>query len=188
MKKIFLLLFIVLQFACTKKEQNYTPSFYLTPQEQANFKYQVVRYIDDLAKNASHKSKFDSIYDVEYKTRASKLEILYLYKDTVARTTYFAITKIAPSLKLKKVATIGQVKIDKNGTINFYEERCRTWKMEPKELNEKTKMLFEKYINQEDLTEFYTANSQPNFYIEFPDDYTYFDTISRMWISKNRLN
>ena len=188
MKKLILLLIIATQFACSKKQQNHTPSFYLSSKEQSDFKYQVVKYIDDLAKNASHETKFDSIYDAEYKTRATKLEILYFYKDTISNTTYFAIAKIAPSLKLKKVATIGKLKIDKNNNIKLYEERCRTWKMEPQELKEKTKILFEKYVNNEDLSKFYTVNSQPNFYIEFPDDYTQFDTISRTWISKNRLN
>jgi hypothetical protein len=94
---------------------------------------------------------------------------------------YFAVSKIAPSIKLKKTTTVGKLKFDKNDSIVFYQEAFRTWKMEPKELEEKTKLLFYKYLNNEDLSDYYTVNSNPEFYIEFPDEMTKFDTISRTW-------
>ncbi len=134
-----------------------------------------------MARNASQSTKFDTIYNSEYQTRAEKLDVLFYYKDSITNTNYFAVTKIAPSLKLKKVATVGQLKFGRDGQIIHYEEAFRTWKMEPKELKEKTQMLFTKFINKEDLSEYFTVNSNPEYYIEFPDEMTTFDTISRSW-------
>ena len=48
----------------------------------------------------------------------------------------------------------------------------------------KTKLLFEKYLNDENLTPFYTENSKGEFYIEFPDNNTYYDKNQRKWMSK----
>lgn len=184
MKKILLILLIFSQISCEKKTLNIDPKDYLTSQQQSDFNYSIVRYIDDIARNATHVSKFDTIHNAEYLNRSKKLSLLFYYNDTLNKKVYFAVSKIAPSLKLKKVATVGHLVYDKNSNIKHYEENFRTWKMEPNELKEKTKLLFIKYINGEDLTEYYTANSNPDFYIEFPDEFTSFDTISRTWKTK----
>ena len=181
MKKIIVLLLIISQVSCKKHELNIDPNHYLNGKEQSEFNYSIIRYVDDLARNASQSNKFDTIYNSEYQNRAEKLDLLFYYRDSVSMTTYFAVTKIAPSLKLKKVATVGQLRYGSDGKIVYYQEAFRTWKMEPKELEEKTKLLFYKYLNNEDLSDYYTVNSNPEFYIEFPDEMTKFDTISRTW-------
>lgn len=181
MKNIVLIFLLFTLFSCKNEVINSNPDQFLTPKEQSEFKYSIVRYVDDLAKNASQSNKFDTVYNSEYLKRASKMDLLFYYNDSINKTVFFAVTKIAPSLKLKKVATVGQIKYGKTGDITFYEEGFRTWKMEPIELQEKTKLLFIKYMKSEDLSEFYTVNSNPKFYIEFPDEVTIFDTISRSW-------
>jgi hypothetical protein len=181
MKKIILLLLIIVHVSCKKEELNIDPKHYLNSQEQSDFKYSIVRYIDDLARNASPATNFDTLYNSEYKTRAEKLDLLFYYKDSITNTAYYAVSKIAPSIKLKKVATVGQLKYGSDGKLVHYEEAFRTWKMEPKELEEKTQLLFRKYINNEDLSSYYTANSNPEYYIEFPDEITTYDTLSRSW-------
>lgn len=186
MKKIIVLLLIIIQVSCKKESFNIDPNQYLNPQEQSDFNYSIVRYIDDLARNATQSTKFDTIYNSEYRTRAKKLDLIFYYKDSVSNTAYFAVTKIAPSLKLKKVATVGQLKFGSDGQIIHYEEAFRTWKMEPTELEEKTQLLFTKYVNNEDLSKYYTVNSNPEYYIEFPDKMTTYDTVSRSWTTSKK--
>ena len=190
MKNIVLILLLCTLFSCQKEVINSNPDQFLTLKEQSNFKYSIVRYVDDLAKNANQSTKFDTIYNSEYLKRATNMDLLFYHNDSLNKTVYFAVTKIAPSLKLKKVATVGQIKYANNGDIAFYEEGFRTWKMEPIELKEKTTILFTKYLKKEDLSKFYTINSNPEFYIEFPDEVTTFDTISRSWktVSKGAEN
>ena len=52
-----------------------------------------------------------------------------------------------------------------------------------KELN-KTKTIFDKVANNKSVTEYFTENSQPEFWIEFPDKMTYYDNKERSWKTK----
>jgi len=167
-------------FSCKQETKNSMPENYLSKTEIDSFKYKIIRYIERLPKFATESTKFHAQFDDDYKKSVPDLDLLYYYKNK-ENTIYFAISKIAPSIKLKKTATVGRLKINEKDSIIFYEEAFRTWKMEPKELEEKTQVLFSKYINNENLTEFYTINSIPEYYIEFPDEFTSFDTLSRSW-------
>jgi hypothetical protein len=174
----FIVIFLLI--ACKKEPKNSTPEHYLTAKEVDSFKFKISRYIQRLPKLATAETKFDKKFDQEYRTSSKESDLLFYYKDE-QNTIYFAIAKIAPSVKLKKTATVGKLKLNENDSILFYKEEFRTWKMEPKELKEKTQMLFTKFINKEDLSEYFTVNSNPEYYIEFPDEMTTFDTISRSW-------
>ena len=188
MKKNFTFFILLFLFSCQKENYVITPTNYLSVSEQEDFIYSVSRYINKLPSKATNKTKFDSIFDEEYKDAAKKNELLFYYFDKENDEIYFAITKIAPSLKLKRVATVGKLKKNKNGEIINYEEEFRTWKMEVPELKNKTKTLFETYIKGNDLKPFYTENSKGEFYIEFPDRNTYYDKKSRTWVSKIEIN
>ena len=188
MKNIFTFFILLFLFSCQKENYVIIPTNYLSVSEQEDFIYSVSRYINKLPSKATNKTKFDSIFDEEYKDAAKKNELLFYYFDKENDEIYFAITKIAPSLKLKRVATVGKLKKNKNGEIINYEEEFRTWKMEVPELKNKTKTLFETYIKGNDLKPFYTENSKGEFYIEFPDRNTYYDKKSRTWVSKIEIN
>ena len=58
----------------------------------------------------THKTKFESKFDEEYLALAEASELVLYYPDSKTGEIYFAITKIAPSLKIKKVATVGKMK------------------------------------------------------------------------------
>ena len=178
----FLLAFSIFIFSCSEKKLDIKPKTYLSDEQQSKLKFDVIRYVDDMAKYATHLNKFDTIFNKEYLQKADKLDLLYAYKSSENDTLYFAVSKIAPSLKLKKVATVGKLVYDENQKISYYEESFRTWKMEIPELAKTTEMLFQKFIKNEDLSEFYTKNSKGKFIIEFPDDNNRFDTNSRQWI------
>ncbi|MFY8187031.1 MAG: hypothetical protein ACOVLC_03645 [Flavobacterium sp.] len=185
--KFLVKLIVILLFAlvsCTKKEKiDSNPNNYLSATEQESFKYSIVRYFHKLPKNVYEKTKFNTEFDSVFKSIAEKSDLYHYYKNSETNETYFAVTRIAPSLKLKKVATIGKLKME-NDSIVYYEEICRTWKMEEDELKTKTAMLFEKVLNEEDMSPYFTKNSNPEFYIEFPDDVNYYDVKDRIWKSK----
>lgn len=178
--KYFCLFLFILLLSCKQEQVNCNPDFYLSKKEQDSFKYKIVRYIQRLPKYATEENKFDAQFNDYYKNSLKECNLLFYYKDK-KNNIFFAISKIAPSIKLKQTATVGKLKLEANGEIPYYEEVFRTWKMEPKELVAKTKMLFTKLINNEDLSDFYTKNSNPEFYIEFPDDMNYYDSESREW-------
>ena len=179
MKYLYCILFLTL-ISCIEEPKNILPKTYLNVNQQEQFKLKIIRYIERLPKYATENNKFESKFDEEYLKMASNSELLFYFKNN-GNIIYFAITKIAPSIKIKKTATVGKVKFDAKKAIISYEEVFRTWKMVPKELEEKTEMLYRKLINNEDLTSYYTKNSNPEFYIEFPDEHTFYDTINRTW-------
>jgi hypothetical protein len=182
--KQLLLLSLLFTLSCSKpKETN--PKKQLSSEQIEEFKYQIIRYIERLPRLANDENKFEPQFDKTYRLSAKNCELLQYYVDE-ENYIYFAISKIAPSIKLKKTATIGRLKISGKKTITYYEEALRTWKMEPNELNEKTTMLFTKYINKEDLSPYYTQNSQPDFYIEFPDKQSFYNIQKRKWEIHNK--
>ena len=183
MKNSIILSVFFLLYGCVSNTKKINPDAFLTKIEQNNFKYSIVRYYDDVAPKATHETKFDTAFDSYYKKKSDASDLLFYYFDTKNKTAYFAITKIAPSLQLKKVATLGSVSYNEDGSIKTYEEKCRTWKMLVPELKEKTTRLFTKYINREDLSPFYTKNSNGQFIIEFPDDVTKYDLTQRKWVA-----
>jgi len=184
MKNFLFLSFIILFISCANEKINTNPDIFLSKKQQEAFKNSIVRYYEKLpTKRDNHQTKFDTIHNAYYNKKAKSSDLLNFYI-AADSTYYFAVAKIAPSLKIKKVAIIGKLKKNKKGEIIFYEEAIRTWKMEIAELKEKTTFLFEKYVNEEDLTPYYTKNSQPDFYIEFPDDQTFYNIEKRTWETK----
>jgi hypothetical protein len=185
MKNYLFLSLLFLFISCAKEKINSNPDFYLpTKEQQQDFKLSIVRYFEKLpTKKDNHETKFDTIHNSYYFKKAQNSDLMHLYVDSDS-IYYFAISKIAPSVKIKKVSTIGKLKKDQNGEITYYEEAIRTWKMEETELKEKTIILFEKYVNNEDLAPYYTKNSGNDFWIEFPDDNNIYDVEKRQWIFK----
>lgn len=181
MKTYFFIIILLITFSCQKDIAS-SPIDSLSNDEIANFKTNIVRYFESLPKNVDHNKKWDTIYNDYYNQKAVASDLLHYYKNDDG-FIYFAVAKIAPSMKLKKVATIGKLKFEKDSIV-YYEEMARTWKMEVPELKEKTKILFDKIVQDKDVSQYYTKNSDPEFWIEFPDDMTYFDVKLRQWKTK----
>ncbi|WP_100613998.1 hypothetical protein [Confluentibacter citreus] len=181
MKYLVLILLFIPLVSCQNKEFDINPKIYLTADEEEAFKYAIIRYVDRLAPKASHETKFDKQFDSNYQSQAKQVDLLFYYEDK--GDIYFAITKIAPSLKLKKVATVGKLTMDKDKIITHYEEIFRTYKMEEEPLKQKTALMFKDVIQKNDIQKYEFKNSKPEEYIEFPDANTYYDTEQRQWIS-----
>lgn len=179
-KSLFFILLILI--GCNKTIES-NPDNKLSKVEQENFKNKIVRYFESLPKDAHNKNTLDTTYLKYYEQKAKESDLLHYYKNE-NNEIYFAVAKIAPSLKLKKVATIGKMKLNEKDSIIFYQEIARTWKMEIQELKEKTKILFDLIVQEKSVEKYYTKNSNPEFWIEFPDDSTIYDTINIKWETK----
>ncbi|WP_291786968.1 hypothetical protein, partial [Cecembia sp.] len=169
---------IILLSACSQKDK-YDPSKTLSNKEQQQVLLSTVRYFGHLPKKGTHDNKFDSNFDEYYSKLVSDFTMeAYYQKDGLE---YFLISRIAPSIKVKKVATGIKMKRDKDGAVTHYEEVFRTWKFETAEMLEKSLMLFDKMVQDEDLSPYFPQNSGIEEYIEFPDEKVFFDNIERRW-------
>jgi hypothetical protein len=183
-KAAFLFLgFMLLFSSCSQPQLNTNPDSYLTGDEQEAFKYEIIRYVGKLAPKATENTKFRSEFDEYYKKLAANHDLMGYYPNEKTGEVFFLMNRIAPSLYLKKVATGGKLKRDGSGVITYYEENFRTYKMAEEDLAEKAGMLFQKYINGKDLSKYLYQNSQPEEYIEFPNEEVHYDADQRRWVS-----
>ena len=156
------------------------PQQFLSENEQEAFKNEIARYVHKLPNRATNDNKFEKEFD-EYYTTKSKFTTLDNYYKGAGDTVFFQVSKIAPSMKVKKVATAGKLLTDSSGKITYYEEVYRSWKMEEPELAKKSKELFDLLIAGKDLKPYYTENSKEE-YIEFPDKNNSYDASKRVWV------
>ena len=154
----------------------------LSQEEAIQFKTKIIRYIARKPEKASLKTKFDSYFDSYYSEQVRLNDLTHYYK-TKNGKIFFIITRIAPSITLKKVATGGYVVFNEKGDVESIEEVFRTWKKIPEELESTSEFLFEKMVNEEDLSPYYTENSNGKEIIEFPNSEVKYDKNQRTWIS-----
>ncbi len=181
MKTIQTILFLtLLSLAACTTNRDYEVSSHLDSREQQEFKWNIIRYVAPLPEKANERNKFDEKFYAHYERQTDKVH-LDKYFPSPDGYIYFEVSRIAPSFKVKRVATAGRLRYDENGGIETYEEVYRTWKMEEKELAKKTKLLFSRFIAGEDLTPYFTVNSE-DAYIEFPDHQVKYDKELRKWV------
>jgi hypothetical protein len=154
----------------------------LTENQKNEIKKKIIRYIGHKPEDASHQNKFHSYFDKHYAKEEKNHDLEFYYKKSDGRI-YFLFTRIAPSVKLKKVGIAGYCVLDEKGEITEFEEVFRTWKQEPKELQAINELLFQKMVQQEDLKPYYIENSGGKEYIEFPNKEVWYDKKIRQWIS-----
>jgi hypothetical protein len=177
--KTLALLLIAFFFCCSCQKQNpYEPK--IPTAQQDSIKYKIIRYLGKKPKKATHENKFDSQFDDYYQDQAFVKHQIDLHALMPDGTEYLLISRIAPSLEEKRVATGIRLQFDQQGNLTTYEEIFRTWKMRPEVLKERASMLFEKMVKGEDLSPYYPQNSVEE-YIEFPDAKTTYDKEKRTW-------
>ncbi len=142
----------------------------------------IIRYTGHLPKKANHETKFDSIYDQFYASEMQKHRIDLYYQDEKTGEIYLLVSRIAPSLSVKRVATGIRMRME-GDSIVYYEEVFRTWKMPEPELAEKGALLYRKMVRGEDLKPYLPQYSGKEEYIEFPDEHTRFDVERRRWVT-----
>jgi hypothetical protein len=165
-----------------KTYTQYMPAKYMDSQQQAAFVYSISRYAAPRPPRASEQNKFEARFDTAYKRLASAIRIEALHYGSDS-SIFFMISRIAPSIKVKRVATIGRLKYENGGnSFEIYEEVARTWKLEEPDFSIKSFFLFDKIVKGEDVSAYYTKNTgDQNLYIEFPDDKVTYDRVARSW-------
>lgn len=178
---------IIVSFISCENQSSEQKSFnqldQLSNEDINKFKTSIIRYIGRKPENADHQMKFNAHFNEHYEEQIQLHELVNYYKNKEEKE-FFLVTRIAPSIKLKKVAIGGWVKRDAEGKTIQIEEVFRTWKHEPDTLIPRAEMLFAKMVNQEDLTPYYTENHGTTKYIEFPNQEVYYDTLTKTWLSE----
>jgi hypothetical protein len=182
MKHLNWILIAFIIVACNGKANKYEPNTHLDLRQQSEVMNKIIRYVAKLPRRTSDSLRMLDKYDSHYEEQIAKHQLMAYY---IAKNGehFFLVTRRAPSIHEKLVATGGKMRFDKFGELISYEEVFRTWKLFENELNERAPYLFDLMVKGEDLTPYYTATSGFN-YIEFPDENVYYDTESRTWKSK----
>jgi hypothetical protein len=176
---ILLFIAVLIGIAACNPKNKYLPEKHLSDPQQKQILYTTIRYLGHLPKKGSHENKFDPQFDEYYSKLALDYTLEGYYKKNDKE--YFLVSRIAPSLKVKKVAVGVKMKRDDQGNLLHYEEVFRTWKFEIPEMQQKGLMLFDKMVRGEDLSAYYPQNSGEEEFIEFPDEKVFYDVNERRW-------
>lgn len=182
MKKLILICSAVFSLLIGCRPASYAPNDHLTKEEQGDFIWSIIRYAGRSPEGLSVAERFYPQYDSHYRDQQALHALdAYFEKDGLIS---FMISRKAPSLTDKRVATGGLVRFNSDGQIEYYEEVFRTWKMVPDTLKRRSILLFDRMVKGQSLEPYYTRNSGGIDYIEFPDDRTWFDIQERVWKMK----
>lgn len=181
MKKILVVFLIVA--GCAGMPE-YKVTEYLTPQQQDQVMSQVIRYLAKPPEGLTFEERFYDAYTSYYNEQQGRHRLDAYYIDE-NNNHFFLISRPAPSLVEKRVATGGKVKFSNDfKKIEDYEEVFRTWKMVPDTLKVRSLLLFDHMVKGKSIDPYLTKNSNGVEYIEFPDDQVYFDKTARQWRAK----
>jgi len=162
---------------CNSKDP-YKPDRFLSAEEKDSVLKLIIRYVAKPPKGVTGSLRFDQAHDAFYQTRIIETRLEQFY--VAQQKFYFLVSQPAPSLIEKRHATGGWLTVDEGG-LKDYAEIFRTWKMVPDTLRQRSYMLFDKMVKNENLAPYYTQNSKGVEFIEFPDQHVFFNVESRSW-------
>lgn len=174
---------------CANNDQyeSYRADVHLDEEDARQFVYSIIRYAGPLARGADHETKFDSEFDADYWQIAIDHRLDWFHVNPSDGFTYFGLSRIAPSVHVKRVTIGGRLTRDEidpfTWEITQYEELFRTWRLPEDELMRKSGLLFHAMVTGRDLSPYYPENSGAEEYIEFPNQFTWFDADTRVWVS-----
>jgi len=181
--KLKYIAFITCALAACKTKESYLPQDHLSPQRHDEVMSKIIRYVGRKPEKATDSTKFLSKHDQHYLKQVASHK-LDLYYNSDEGDQFFLISRVAPSIHVKHVATGGRFKMNEMDSLVEYEEIFRTWKMPYDTLMNRAGLLFDKMVKGESLESYFTKNSGGVEYIEFPDDNVYYDKQARKWKSK----
>jgi len=182
MKYKLLLFTLFLFFSCSDQKNDYKTHLNWTEDINDQWLNRVIRYVSKAPGKGNQIDRFSPEYDEYYENQKNKHRIDLFFKEPNTGYVYLLITRIAPSLVEKRVATGIKLKWN-NNSLEYYQEVFRTWKMTEDELTMKGEFLFDLMVKGKDLSPYFPQNSGKEEFIEFPDEHTYYDTINRVWVS-----
>lgn len=178
---LFFLLSTMFLGACNQAPELTIPGEKPDAQEAKELLALIIRLHGEMPEKANHATKFDSVFDDHYSRQLAAHSIDRVYREPSTETLFMVVSRIAPSVGIKRVSTGIRLKVS-DGKITFYEEVFRTWRLPEDILLPRADTLFARMVKGEDLTPYYTA-SMADQYIEFPDEHTWYDTLARHWVS-----
>jgi hypothetical protein len=184
MRKVHLcLLLLIGAFGCKDIQKDYQPGRYLTREQQRHFLSGAAEFLKrpPLAPYAEN-TNLMIIHHKMFQHLGNQIRLEQYYKGE--HNSYFLIS-IPAGLRNQRYAVAGRSTIGEKGEITSFEEIFRTWKMSPDVLQFRSYLLFDKMVNGEPLSPFY-SNKMGDQFIEFPDDRTFYDKQSQVWKIKER--
>lgn len=164
---------IILNACSTKSSYDAVNNFDKIAEEK--FLFKIMPLIAQRAPYSNDTTRFESRFDEHYKNELVKFDLIS-YQQQPDSSACFLIYKVAPSLKVKKIAIGGKIKIVNDSIVEF-EEVFNTPKMELKELDSKSSELFNELATQGNVKK-YLGNADM---IEFPDSRTCYDKAKLKW-------
>ncbi|HEX5172452.1 MAG TPA: hypothetical protein VFW11_24920 [Cyclobacteriaceae bacterium] len=182
--KDLLLLYLLLNLlSCEKKNNDFSPQQCMSPELQSKFLKIMVHYSSKLAPQATHETKFNSDFNWYYDRAERECKILFCHYNKQDSSYSLLVAREARSIKPMKEGIAVKAKFDSRGGFENYNEIFRMWKMPEDSLVKRGKFLFNRMLNGEDLTLYYSRFQQDRF-IEYPDDRFTFDPSLRRWRDK----
>jgi hypothetical protein len=182
MRLFYFAVSIFLMEGCTSGKNRYDPDHYLNGREKDVLMSKIIRYTAKPPKKVADSLKFSKAHEAYYNQQMARHQLIAFHCNRNGEQ-FFLITRPAPSLTPKYVATGGKLKMDEQGNLLEYEEVFRTWKLQYDTLRSRALYLFDLMVKGESLKPYYTKTAGFH-YIEFPDDNVYFDKATREWRSK----
>lgn len=184
MRLLLLSCLILLPFcASPEPPPDYAADRTLLGAEQADLLSEISRYVGRLPRHGTHQTKFEARFDEHYAVVAAEHRIDLAHVREADGTLHVMVSRIAPSLHIKRVGIGIAIRRDTDGRITHYEEVFRTWRMTEEELAIKGGMLFHRMVAGLDLAPYLPETSGGIEYIEFPNQHTHFDIDQRQWVS-----
>ncbi len=182
MKNLLLLLISLFILSCSQSAPETLPGTKPDAEKEQAILQAIIRYVGKMPDKASVLTRFNTEWDDHYQKALAIHAIDRIYQKEGANDIYLLVSRVAPSLKQKRVAVGIQLRMVAD-SITYYHEVFRTWKMTEAELIPKQEMLFAKMVKGEDLSPWY-PETMGDAYIEFPNKDAYFDTLNRHWVSR----
>ena len=165
-------------FGCSEEKQKSTPDEYFTQSQKQSLLKQVVIKTAKKPEAAYSAAEINAYYEAQSKD--------YQWHFAFEKNGRFFIfvSRSAPSLYGKRIGIAGVLNTSNHLNINGFKEIFRTFKMKPEILKIKGATLFEKMVNGEDLSVYNPNPQKTEEWIEFPDEYNYYDSTSQTWKMK----
>lgn len=179
MKRVLLFAALGVSIFFIQCSSKYEVSNYLNNVERDSLLTDIITYIYVRPKGVTWENRFDAANRKYYVNVLPKFKFEKLYKDKEG-TYYFLLIRPARSAEGTMRAVGGKFKLDDHKDITRFEEIFNTPVGSITVLREKGEELF-LYMVENGTVEKYMLNDE---YLEWPNAWTYYDTIRHEWLSK----
>jgi hypothetical protein len=166
-------------YSCSEEKVKTSPDDYFSAGQKESLLKEIVR------KTAKKPEGNISVAEREayYQSKFRQYQWHFAHQST--KGFFFLVSRQAPSLHGKRVAIGGLFQSPDQMHILGFKEVFHTFKMKPNDLLRKSSVLFEKMVNDDDLSPYFPQNQKDEEeWIEFPDARSRYDSASQTWITQ----